>query len=309
MGFRFPPHSIYADSIDLFTFLPTVLESRRGVCLGVSTLYLALSQRLALPLESVTPPGHIFLRSIDNAKEINIETTMRGVHIHSDEYLGLNTKKLKTRTMREVIGMSYVNQASIFLAAGKWEEAAHTYEKAYPFMPNDPLVQELLGSSYLFVGKEKEGRKLLAQAQKASSDDTVNQDRLIDDILEGKVDAANLKPYFMHVDETRKSIEAKRDALIKACKRYPKFRSGLFQIAALQLQLKKPKEAIEYLEKLSALDKSNLTCEYYLAALFHDRYNEPKAIQHLNAAEKIAGDLNYYPRQLLELKVALSCSK
>ena len=87
MGFRFPPHSTYSDSIDLFTFLPTVLEERRGVCLGVSTLYLAIAQRVGLPLEIVTPPGHIFLRykEGEGSEEINIETTMRGVHIHSDE--------------------------------------------------------------------------------------------------------------------------------------------------------------------------------------------------------------------------------
>src|SRR5262249_51455724 len=34
MGFRFPPHSLYSKEIDLYTFLPSVLDSHRGVCLG-----------------------------------------------------------------------------------------------------------------------------------------------------------------------------------------------------------------------------------------------------------------------------------
>lgn len=59
MGFRFPPHSLYAKDIDLYTFLPSVLDSRRGVCLGVSILYLCLAQRLELPLEMITPPGPV----------------------------------------------------------------------------------------------------------------------------------------------------------------------------------------------------------------------------------------------------------
>ena len=55
-GFRFPPHSIHVENIDLYTFLPSVLDSRKGVCLGVSILYLSLAQRLDLPLEIITPP-------------------------------------------------------------------------------------------------------------------------------------------------------------------------------------------------------------------------------------------------------------
>lgn len=55
LGFRFPPHSTFAKEIDLYSFLPSVLDSRRGVCLGVSILYLCLAQRLNLHLEIITP--------------------------------------------------------------------------------------------------------------------------------------------------------------------------------------------------------------------------------------------------------------
>ena len=34
LGFRFPPHSIYAKNIDTYTFLPSVMDNRKGVCLG-----------------------------------------------------------------------------------------------------------------------------------------------------------------------------------------------------------------------------------------------------------------------------------
>ena len=62
LHFRFPPHSSYAPDIDQYTFLPSVLDSRRGVCLGVSILYLCLAQRMNLDLEVITPPGHIYVR-------------------------------------------------------------------------------------------------------------------------------------------------------------------------------------------------------------------------------------------------------
>src|SRR5207237_2545338 len=56
MHFRFPPQSLFAKEIDVYTFLPSVIDQRRGVCLGVSILYLCLAQRLGLSLEAITPP-------------------------------------------------------------------------------------------------------------------------------------------------------------------------------------------------------------------------------------------------------------
>ncbi|MEI6242756.1 MAG: transglutaminase family protein, partial [Chlamydiota bacterium] len=55
MHFRYPSHSSCCKQIDAYTFLSSVIESRQGVCLGVSILYLSLAQRLGLSLESITP--------------------------------------------------------------------------------------------------------------------------------------------------------------------------------------------------------------------------------------------------------------
>ena len=110
MGFRFPPHSLYAKDIDIYTFLPSVLDSRRGVCLGVSILYLCLAQRLNLPLEMITPPGHIYIRYHKGDKIINIETTARGIHIESEEYLSIDTRKLQQRDFKEVIGFAHITK-------------------------------------------------------------------------------------------------------------------------------------------------------------------------------------------------------
>ena len=75
MRFRFPPHSLYAKDIDLYTFLPSVLDNRQGVCLGVSILYLCIAQRLELPLEIITPQGTSTSAMQEKTTVINIETT------------------------------------------------------------------------------------------------------------------------------------------------------------------------------------------------------------------------------------------
>ncbi|MDB6081358.1 MAG: hypothetical protein JWO53_630 [Chlamydiia bacterium] len=301
MGFRFPPHSIHEEAIDEFTFLPSILESRRGVCLGVSTLYLALAQRVGLQLDIYTPPGHIFISH--NGR--NIETTMRGVHIHFDEYLNINTKKLKKRSLKEVPGMVYMNQASIFLGTGRWQEAAATYEKALRFMKDDRQIKELLGSTYFILGEQGKAIKLLQEAAKQPDSETISSDHLAEDIVQGRVSKDALQAVFMHVDETRKSIEKKKDMLVQAMKSSPQFRSGYHLLAMLWVELKKPQEAIICLEKLHAIDPNDISCEYYLAVLYHERFNDKKAIQHFERAEKIAADHGSMPKPLQELKIAL----
>ena len=169
MQFRFPPHSLYAKDIDLYTFLPSVLDSRQGVCLGVSILYLCLSQRLDLDLEIITPPGHIYLRYPGKEQMINIETTARGINLPSDLYLGINTRKLEKRTLKEVIGMAFFNQASVYGEKADYAGTVSLYEKALPYLPEDPLLKMLLGMNYLFVGKKNEGKKLLEEIRTSHS--------------------------------------------------------------------------------------------------------------------------------------------
>lgn len=61
-----------------FMRLPDVLASRRGSCVGLGTLYLALGERLGLRLDGILVPGHFFVRFADGALTRNIELLRRG---------------------------------------------------------------------------------------------------------------------------------------------------------------------------------------------------------------------------------------
>lgn len=65
--------------------LPHVIRRRRGHCVGLSTLYLALGYRLGLPLYGVSVPGHFFVRWDGDGLRQNIELTSRGA-VHDDAY-------------------------------------------------------------------------------------------------------------------------------------------------------------------------------------------------------------------------------
>jgi tetratricopeptide (TPR) repeat protein len=304
MGFRFPPHSVHAKDIDLYTFLPSVLDSRQGVCLGVSILYLCLAQRINLPLEIITPPGHIYLRYPLEEGHLNIETTARGIHLPSDVYLGINTRQLQNRTLKETIGWSFVNQASVSWGKKDYAKAVTIYEKALPYLPNDPLLRLFLGMNYLFIGKKKEGKELLTKVD-PMLEHAVSKETIPSDYLSGKVGIDGLQAIFLSVDEKRSSILEKEQLLQKITYKYPKFRAGLLQLATTYLQLGRTSEALEALKKYHVIDSGDATVEYYLAALFLERLDYLNAWKHLKQAFRLTKARDHNPKALKALQAEL----
>ena len=300
--YRFPPHSLWAKDIDLYTFLPSVLDSHLGVCLGVSILYLSIAQRLDLPLEIITPPGHIYIRYQTPEKTLNIETTARGISLPSKVYLGINTRKLQTRNIKEVIGLAFINQASVSWHREEHETTVNLYEQALPFLPQDPLLKMLLGYNYLFIGKLKEGTALLKEIKNLTFDHCVYKETTPEDFLTGRVDPKGIQTIFMSVDETRDSILEKQEKLKKVLKNHPKFRDGHLQLAITYLQLGRGQEALETLTTYHKLDPHNPVVEYYLSIVCMERFRYKDAWEHLKAAERIVALRDHAPECLKGLR-------
>ena len=306
MRFRFPPHSLCAKEIDAYTFLPSVLDKRRGVCLGVSILYLCLAQRLDLSLQAITPPGHIFVRFVDEHQNAtNIETTARGIDIPTEMYLGVETNKLQTRTIRECIGLAFMNQAAVSWHKGDPNAAVALYEKARPFLEDDYLLNLFLGFNYLFIGKEKEGKELLKKIQGKAPEHVVMGDTISEDYLANRVNAEGISAVFLEVDETRASILEKQQQLAAVIEKYPTFRQGIFQLAVTWMQLGREKEALPLLERYATINPMDPTVSYYLAAIHFQRHNFNQAWKYLHAADAIVEKKGYSPKVLKELKRAL----
>jgi len=302
MKFRFPPHSIYAKEIDLYTFLPSVLDSREGVCLGVSILYLSLAQRIGLPLEIITPPGHIFVRYREGVRVINIETTARGINVPSDAYLGIDTRYLQERNLKEVIGLAFVNQASVAWGQNDHAKAVELYEKAEPYLRGDPLLNLLLGFNYLFVDRKGDGKNLLEPLRDFTFDHAVSSETIPEDYLNGRVDAEGIKTIFLHVDEKRQSIIDKQQKLIALLKKYPRFRAAILQLAVTWLQLGRGSEAKEVLERYHALDSNNCVVEYYLSLLCAQRLDYPSSWKYLKKTEQMLSRRGHKSKALRGLR-------
>jgi len=68
-------------------FLNVLLDRKKGCCTGLSLLYIALGERLNLPLYVVLAPKHVFVRWDDNKTTINIETLEQGWPFTNNEYI------------------------------------------------------------------------------------------------------------------------------------------------------------------------------------------------------------------------------
>lgn len=307
MRFRFPPQSISNKEIDTFTFLPSVMDSRLGVCLGVSILYLTLAQRIGLDLEIITPPGHIYLSYVDvDGHRLNIETTARGIHIPEKHYFGMNTIQLKNRSIRETIGLNFFNQASVCWEREDHEQAVELYLIAEKYMPNDPLLNLFLGLNYLFIGEESKGKACLEFVKNHPNTDVLFQDTLSDDYLNHKVRKEGLKAIFKQVDETRHSIFEKQKKIEDELTLSPQFREGWFHLAITWLQLSRLKEAQVALEKYHALDSKNPTVEYYLSMVYLDRYQYSKAFEHLQNCYTLICNQEHQKQILRPLRMELN---
>ncbi len=68
-----------------FFSLPAVLAERRGRCLGLGALYLAVAERVGVPLEGILLPGHFFVRTRGPGGH-NVELLRRGEAMPDDWY-------------------------------------------------------------------------------------------------------------------------------------------------------------------------------------------------------------------------------
>ena len=153
----------FADSRDVF--LHGLLGPRRmGTCSSMPVLYVALGRRLGYPLKLVTTKGHIFVRWDSPAERFNLDATGKGMNRYNDEYYRNWPFSLSEAEIKEhgyLKSLSAAEELAVFLsirgqclmAAGRYAEAASSYEHAVRLRPTS-----------------RDQRLLLAQAQAKCSD-------------------------------------------------------------------------------------------------------------------------------------------
>lgn len=159
--------------------LPQVIKNKKGDCVGLSFLYLALTERLELPFYGVALPDHFFIRYDDGQKKINIETTKEGKKWDDREYekqYGYPTYRkydfyLRNLSKKKVIGVFLSNLGAAYIGEAMYDEAIIHLKKAIEINPNDGAAQRSLGTAYAHTGMDNEAITHYRKAVEINPDD------------------------------------------------------------------------------------------------------------------------------------------
>lgn len=149
--------------------LDPVLTRRRGNCLGLTSLYLILAERLSLPIHGVHVPSHCFARYDDGAVRFNIETGEKGADRSDARYrreygLAEGRPYLASLSKREMAGVYLKSLGAAYSRKGSEERALHLYRDSALFYPALPDAPFNAGVSRLKLGRFAEAAELFRRA-------------------------------------------------------------------------------------------------------------------------------------------------
>ena len=160
-------------------FLHTVLKNKKGYCLSLSVLYLAIGERLGIPLYGVVVPGHFFVRYDDGRLRFNIETTSKGGNASDEDYIKKfkvpaqtnGSIYMKNLNALETLGCFFNNLGNSYIEVGNKKQAQEALERAVEINPALPESRTNLGNIYLEAGRVDEAIRQYRYALQNGPDD------------------------------------------------------------------------------------------------------------------------------------------
>ncbi len=145
-------------------FAHRVLANRKGNCLGLSTIYLAVGRRLGLRLFLVEAPGHAFVRYADRGVSINIETTDRGALVDDAFYrkkfeITPDRPYLRNLTRKEELSILLATRGVARYDHGEDDEAIADGTAAIVLGPNIAMNHSNRGAAMVRIGEFKRAIK------------------------------------------------------------------------------------------------------------------------------------------------------
>ncbi len=124
--------------------LESVLARRKGNCLGLSLLYLALADRIGVPFRGVYVPSHCFVRYEGKEVRRNVEFAEGGASWKDDRYrrefrIRPGRPYLFSLSSAEMLGVFLKSLGAGYSRKGREEDALRLYTEAgrlYPGLPD-----------------------------------------------------------------------------------------------------------------------------------------------------------------------------
>jgi regulator of sirC expression with transglutaminase-like and TPR domain len=136
-----------------FFSLSSVIGDRRGNCLGLGALYLAIGERIGLPLDGILLPGHFFVRTRGQGRH-NVELLRRGETMPDTWYRQKygpwpepGSAYFRPLTVTELVAIHWFNRGNDLQASGDLAAAESAYARAAQAFPDFAEAHASLGAA------------------------------------------------------------------------------------------------------------------------------------------------------------------
>ena len=148
--------------------LDRVLAHKRGNCLSLSLLYIAVARDLRMPLRGVSVPKHAFVRYDDGRERFNIEASMGGILV-SDAFLRRRHGKPvgtppKLLSHLELVGLLLSQTANDLALRGERKRACKLFARAAELAPRSSEGYHNWGTCLLGMNRNAQAADKFARA-------------------------------------------------------------------------------------------------------------------------------------------------
>jgi tetratricopeptide (TPR) repeat protein len=161
------------NALDVTYLLPDkVLECKKGHCMGLSLIYMAIAEKLQLPIFAKVVPSHIFVCYDDGQSKFNIETTAGGYSLPDSNYSRsfpypgrtISDFYLRKLSKAELLGTFLSNLGAVLKEADRNTDALDAFKKALFLAPESAEIYTNIGNLYVKTGKANKAKKFLDNA-------------------------------------------------------------------------------------------------------------------------------------------------
>jgi tetratricopeptide (TPR) repeat protein len=261
---KFKAISKATDPYDLF--LHSVMDRRQGYCLSLSVLYLAVGERLGLPLYGVVVPGHFFVRYDDGKTRFNIEATNQG-SIAPDSYYIEQFNVPKTNTIymtnlnkRQSLGCFFNNLGNVYKEINNVNQAMASLQWAVYINPSLAESRVNLGNIYMIKDRVEDAIAEFQAAARINPDDAKNHFNLANAYLR------------------RESFNEAIPELLSSIRLDPNLTDAYKNLAITYSRLNRTDDAKAILQQALSREPKNASLYYLLANVYSQSGNYDEAI-------------------------------
>ncbi|MBL7189531.1 MAG: tetratricopeptide repeat protein [Phycisphaerae bacterium] len=261
-------------------FLHTVMDEKRGYCLSLSVLYLAIAERIGLPLYGVVVPGHFFVRYDDGRMRFNIETTSNGGTASDEHYInkfnvppgGNDSIYMKNLNKIQTLGCFFNNLGNSYSDVGNMDAALMAFEQAVEINPTLSESRANLGNIYL-------------------------KKDLVREAIDEYLTALQINPNDAKTHNNLGNAYTQRDSLVLAIDEYqraialdPSFADAHKNLAIVYSREKRYGRAIAQLNRALDLDSNDAGCYNQFGDVYSQMNDYEQAISRYKKALRIKQD-------------------